>query len=154
MARGYIYEISDDLDQFPLGLKESEFYEYINHEFNYVKTLGPDVWYKDSMAKEVFAQTGFRVTETGTDEAPCLKLEPEPDRMADYWRNRLQRAKKILEDMSSEDFRRSVETLQEAVDDTYGDMVCIDGSLITLDRFLRNAEEGRVYYLGGIFLAH
>ena len=59
-----------------------------------------------------------------------------------------------LEDMSSEDFHRSVETLQEAVDDTYGDMVCIDGSLITLDRFLRNAEEGRVYYLGGIFLAH
>ena len=153
MARGYIYEVSENLED--LGMMK---------EYDFFKTPGfsfADA-YKDMQEAEAEQVTagllqGFR----GFGARVLLKegrlgFAFSGEARRSYFRPKFNRAKELLEKMTLEEFSTSDPfSLRRAIRNNCEDAVYYDYMFLPLDDFIREyMKEGTEYYVGNVVLMH
>ena len=159
MARGYLFEISRNMDA--LGnLSEESIVEtdFAFCEADYYNELNKDEIHtcvEDFL--ERFAHLGCT---TGSEDdhgksIPYIVFSDEAKK--NYFRNKYVEFLKATEDMSLHDFATDSSLaycLSHYINDSYSDAVMWDSSFYTLDAFVRSTETGTKYYIGNILLMH
>lgn len=159
MARGYLYEISNDLDDYPVFSHNAESMNtYCGTEFDYIENIAEsDVLENQKNLTELLEQYGFT---TGCEEDEDTKhtyISTTITTQKNYFGNRLRWLKEQVKDITLRDFATettTIHSIQEAIEDTYGDAVLLNGSFYSFDSFVRMMESNTKYYLGNVCLMH
>lgn len=166
MGRGYIYEVSDNIN-FIGSMGEEDFYEDLSAlSVDYVANM--DKADQDEM-REDFLKTlkshGAHV-QLITDDT----LEEFPNGVyavsnlndifkKNFFHERYRRMKTLaesitLQQFSIDSFDTTLYNLKNAIVDDYGDMIYLNSSYETLDYFIRNANPQTTYYIGNVVFMH
>lgn len=165
MARGTMFEIGEqgcDIDE--LGkLDESEFYDRLDTlSVSYVKNH--DKYTTESEIEnltERFQSCGFPVREITNEKGIALKVigplgkEELDAAKAAYFKSQFQLLSNLMQAVDMEKFITDsfAYQLASAVEDTYGDCICLDAGMgvreiHTMDKFIRLMQPDKGYYLG------
>lgn len=146
MARGYLYVVNTDVNE-SMDVSEVELYNLTGHQFDYVENM-PE---KESgeLVKDLVQRFAAYGAETGTEklderEFPYAVLTQDVARK--YFAPRLQTLKDMIPDMTVDDFIDNGYKIKQLVEDLYGDAVYWNGSFYTLDYFMRNVGNAKVYF--------
>lgn len=147
MARGYLYVVNTD-ENASMDVSEEELYNLTGHQFDYVenmpekesKELGPKICRKNS--RVAGAETAAEELNEG--EFPYVVLTQDIARK--YFAPRLQTLKDMMQDMTIDDFIDNGYKIKQLTEDPYGDAVYWNGSFYTLDYFMRNVGNAKVYF--------
>ena len=165
MSRGYIYEISDNIDTVG-NMDQSDFYESISAlEVDFVANIPEN---QQAELREAFIQmlkscgAVIRlVTDTDPEEfsdgvyaVTGLKKKKKKN----FFYDRFKRMKQLAESITLTQFaidsndKRSLPLyhLKKAIEEDYGDMVYLNSSWYTVDYFIRTADPNRTYYIGNV----
>lgn len=154
MARGTIYEIERDLSNL-FSASEYDFSNYVEVEFDWVKDI-EDTNYSIQYLLECFKNAGMQIglEKIGKLEIPFFVIDEASK--CKYFEDRYKRFQKVAADLTLEEFATGTNfwTLQYLLEDTHGDCVtCKEDTFQTLDRFVRDACDGK-YYIGRVFFMH
>lgn len=154
MARGTIYEIDKDPNQLFLASKH-DFFNYVDIEFEYVEDI-EDTSYSVLYLLESFKSAGMQigVEKIGKLEIPFFVIDEASK--CKYFKDRYKRFQKVAADLTLEEFATGTNfwTLKYLLEETYGDCVtCKEDTFQTLDRFVRDACDGK-YYIGRVFFMY
>ena len=170
MARGYIYEITDNIDAYGIHLMGAD--EICNsypQEADYYRELDEtELGEAKSDLIHTMESYGFRTgkleDETLWTDEPIPWFEASNFGKRNYFRNRLQELQKMASNITLDQFanipttgdvdRISSVTLKNLIDDDYTNAVYFNNSFYTFDEFMRNLEPDRKYYIGTICLMH
>lgn len=146
MARGYLYVVNTDVNE-SMDVSEVELYNLTGHQFDYVENM-PE---KESgeLVKDLVQRFAAYGAETGTEELnegefPYVVLTQDIAR--EYFKPRLQALKDLVQDMTIDDFIGNGFEIGQLIEDPYDDAVYWNGSFYTLDYFMRNVGNAKVYF--------
>ncbi len=149
MARGYLYVVNTD-ENAAMNVSEEELYDLARHQFDYVENLpGKE---SGELVKDLVQRFAAYGAETGTEkldegEFPYVVLTQDVARK--YFAPRLQTLKDLMQDMTVDDFIDNSYKIKQLTEDPYGSAVYWNGSFYTLDHFMRNVGNAKVY-LGNV----
>lgn len=159
MARGYIFEISDNPDRIG-NLTEDNMSECLSElGLDYVIQLnGAELKQVTMELTENLAAQGAK---TGCDEGLFYAVLSDDFKSA-YFRSRFEKFKKAACDMTLEQFSgvdregswNLLPELKYLICNDYSDMVYCDWDCAAFDTFVRNAVPGEKYYFGNVLLLH
>lgn len=146
--RGFLYEIDQNPEN--LGsITKVDFYEGVGVTAE---------WFSDGTIDDlepVLNRLHEAGAEMGVDQNyPYFVLTPEAKQ--NYFREKFQKAKSIMEEMTLEEFSKStLETMRSAIENDWDDAVCTGGTTpAPLDRWIREAKTGVKFYLGNVVVMH
>lgn len=151
MARGNIYEVTTDLE-YGFDMDEVDFYDkYEALQIDYVENM--EKWTSIEETEAFIMSLAGEGAETGFEnkygiDVPYFSFSLISKKH--HFESRLHRVKALAEQMTLTEFSSdstAVWNLREAVEDNNGDCIYMNGSLYTLDKFIRDAETGVKYYL-------
>lgn len=154
MARGYLYEIVKEPEcLFRMDADEATL-RYSENEFEWSEDISADEPRKDLM--EVLEQLGAKIS---TDEDGRNYFQISDQVKQNYFRNRFDRLKKIVQEMTLETFScDGVSDVQEIVEESYDNAVYLGDygydRFLSFDWFIREAETDVSYYIGNVILMH
>lgn len=146
--RGTIYEISKASENLGL-MDESDFYEMIGVEFDYVKN-------EEKTEGASAAETFFKwLRSFGTPISGNSFVLTETVKEKIFSEN-YSKFKKLADSMTLREFATSnLYTLRSHIEDPYGDAVHTEeDSFLPLERWIREAETGVRYYVGNCVIMH
>lgn len=149
MARGYLYVVNTD-ENAAMNVSEEELYDLARHQFDYVENLpGKE---SGELVKDLVQRFAAYGAETGTEkldegEFPYVVLTQDVARK--YFAPRLQTLKDLMQDMTVDDFIDNSYKIKQLTEDPYGSAVYWNCSFYTLDHFMRNVGNAKVY-LGNV----
>ena len=171
MARGYIYEISDNLNDYWLGNMNSDMLsaDYAPAHFEYCSDV---IRYQDdpdeikdfikSMQKYGFRTGVIKDPENESVEIPWFEASNFGKR--NYFRNRLNRAREALNQISLDQFSGidtsistdspSLTTIINEIRNDSEDAVYFNTAFEIMDDFIRNLRPDVKYYIGNVCLMH
>lgn len=146
MARGYLYVVNTDENE-SMRVSEEELYNLTGHQFDYVENM-PEKESKE-LVEDLMKKFAAYGAETGTEELnegefPYVVLTQDIARK--YFAPRLQTLKDMMQDMTIDDFIDNGYKIKQLTEDPYGDAVYWNGSFYTLDYFMRNVGNAKVYF--------
>lgn len=146
MARGYLYVVNTD-ENASMDVSEEELYNLTGHQFDYVENM-PEKESKE-LVEDLMKKFAAYGAETCTEELnegefPYVVLTQDIARK--YFAPRLQTLKDMMQDMTIDDFIDNGYKIKQLVEDSYGDAVYWNGSFYTLDYFMRNVGNAKVYF--------
>jgi hypothetical protein len=152
MARGYIYEISDDLDKFSVNcMDESDFYEDLGSLcIDFVRDVEAETAenYVCEFLKRIGADWTLENEDVCEDGAVYSFVMSDSLKRA-FFIQRFETAQELIEEMTLDEFAcEDPYKLRSVIYDDYGDVVYYNGCLYNLDAFIRSAIPGKRYYVG------
>ena len=149
MARGYIYEISENKEEL-FRMDESDFYEKINFEADYFSNENLE---ERSFLEEKLNPLGIEfVHEKGTDHITFMISEQQKE---NYFQDRYEKLKKKVNEITLAEFAQGrFDDIQSLIEDTFDDAMYYNYELMTLDTFIRISNPNSKYYLGNVVLMH
>lgn len=146
MARGYLYVVNTD-ENASMDVSEEELYNLTGHQFDYVENM-PEKESKE-LVEDLMKKFAAYGAETCTEEMnegefPYVFLTRDIARK--YFAPRLQTLKDMIPDMTVDDLIDNGYKIKQLVEDPYGDAVYWNGSFYTLDYFMRNVGNAKVYF--------
>lgn len=162
MARGYLYEISNNLDHYPLFSHNADsMYTYCGTEFEYIENVSKhDTLENQENLTELFKQYGFTISYQENKDTKYTKYTYVSATIAakkNYFANRLRWLKEQIKDVTLKEFSNETTTvhhIQETIEDKYGNAVLLNDSFYSFDTFIRMMEPDVKYYLGNVYLMH
>lgn len=155
MGRGYIYEISDNLDLYPIRYMHTDDLLTHSHEFDYVQEMDCKNPYEASGIIDILKQYGIQCDVIkDEDNEDVLTFTITQEAKHNYFRPRLQQLENIVDNMTLPDFSKSIDSLQNLINDQYGDAVYFNNCFYTFDEFMRSAAPGSKFYIGNIYYMH
>lgn len=130
-----------------MRVSEEELYNLTGHQFDYIENL-PDEK-SETLGQDLVQRFVAYGAETGTEELdegdfPYAVLTKEVARK--YFAPRLQTLKDMISDITVDGFIDNGYKIKQLVEDPYGDAVYWNGSFYTLDYFMRNIGDAKVYF--------
>lgn len=156
MARGHIYEITDNPSAYPLGyMYADELSQFCGQEFEYTEDYKEPNPYHNTSIMDILTQHGFNpkiITNPYDNDETCICFTAIKCGKESYFKSRFETLQNLMKDMTLEDFTDSEtkNTIQNLVDDQYNDAVYFNTSFYTFDAFMRDIEPGKDYYIGNI----
>lgn len=152
MARGVIYEIDKDPNQL-FSMTEDCFYDFVDDYVSEIEDPSYSVTYLLEKCRAAGMQVGFEKFEDL--EIPFFVIDRSSREK--FFEAKWEKLKEEVSMLSLSDFatgRYDYWTVRYLLEDDYGDAVtCMADTLQSLDRFMREAEDGR-YYIGRLFYMH
>lgn len=156
MARGYCYEVSSNIEDFPVGdLREDDLYEYAGHNFDYSSDIGEEE--QRTLRSDligVFNKIGCLLGVE--DDIPYVVFSEQPKWK--YFQDRFFKLQEYVKNLSLEEFSNGDEAKYNIcllTDNVYSDAIYLNGTYYdSFDYFIRNAEAGKKYFLGNVVLLH
>lgn len=146
MARGYLYVVNTDENE-SMRVSEEELYNLTGHQFDYIENL-PDEK-SETLVKDLVQRFAAYGATTGTEEMDERKISYAfltQEIARKYFAPRLQTLKDMIPDMTVDDLIDNGYKIKQLVEDPYGDAVYWNGSFYTLDYFMRNVGNAKVYF--------
>lgn len=160
MARGYIYEITDQPLMYPIRyMHEDDLYDLQNHEFEFTQDLPlkDENPYEVSGIIETLKQYGIilqKTTNPDDKDDICMCFTPTLENKHAYFATNLQSLKNKVKDMTIEEFIEHDYDLKCLIDHPYSDAVYTNNTFCTFDSFMRSIEAGKTYFIGNIAIMH
>lgn len=159
MARGYLYEISDNLDNYPISSLDIEsMYRYCGIEFEYIEKISNNETMENRKNLiELLEQYGFTIGSQEDNNTTLTYISTTITAKKNYFRSRLEQLKEQIKDITLKEFANETSTIryiQEAIEDKYGDAVSFNDSFYSFDDFIRQMKPNTKYYVGNICLMH
>ncbi|MDY6245374.1 MAG: hypothetical protein SPL82_16120 [Lachnospiraceae bacterium] len=146
MARGYLYVVNTNENE-SMRVSEEELYNLTGHQFDYIENL-PDEK-SETLVKDLVQRFAVYGATTGTEELDEGKISYAfltQEIARKYFAPRLQILKDMIPDMTVDDLIDNGYKIKQLVEDPYGDAVYWNGSFYTLDYFMRNVGNAKVYF--------
>lgn len=156
MARGHIYEITDNPSAYPLGyMYADELSQFCEQEFDYAEDYeGPNPYHNTNII-DTLTRHGFNpkiIINPYDNDETCLCFTATKYGKESYFKARFKKLQNLIKDMSLAEFANpeTKSTIQHLVDNSYDDAVYFNTSFYTFDTFMRDIEPGKDYYIGNI----
>ena len=146
MARGYLYVVNTD-ENAAMNVSEEELYDLAGHQLDYVSNLSAEE--SKELTTDLIKRFAAYGAKTGTEELnegefPYAVLTKKVARK--YFAPRLQTLKDMIPDITVDGFIDNGYKIKQLVEEPYGDAVYWNGSFYTLDYFMRNVGNAKVYF--------
>lgn len=151
--RGFLYIISTEKESV-FDFDETDFYHLAQNECEWVENsaheLNENCLYEK--LKMMGAEAGEELHSNGNR---CQYVIFTKEVKQNYFRKNFEKFKEMAVSCDLEKFSTdSLYELRLSIEDPYGDCVYVSGSFMTVERFVREAEENVRYYLGNIITMH
>lgn len=159
MARGYLYEISDNLNNYPISSLDIEsMYRYCGIEFEYIENISNNETMENRKNLiELLEQYGFTIGSQEDNNTTLAYVSATITAKKNYFQSRLRQLKEQIKDITLREFANETSTIryiQEAIEDKYSDAVSFNGTFYSFDDFIRQMKPNTKYYVGDICLMH
>ena len=149
MARGTMYELQRTKELLN-DLQEYQLYDHLPDIAEYVETVKNREEEKEYLLEDMKDLGAVVGSEEGIDYIIFTK-----DCKENYFRERFLKVKKMVGDMSLEEFSSSdLCTLRDTIQDDWGDMVYKEDFMMPFDQFIRTADADVKYYIGNMIYLH
>ena len=152
MGRGYVFEISSDLNRFPFGGMNADtmgsWDSGLQSECDYFQNFSDSDAYQivENFVDEMTRCACIRFT--WEENGSCFKVTPYHKEQ--YFKDSFAMLKDQVAAFSLEDFASDATKccrLSTLINNDFNDAVMLDGSFYTLDDFMRSADPNTVYCL-------
>ena len=157
MGRGYVFEISDNIELYPLGSMNADtlnsFESELTSECEYFSDENDSNNIKILINEfiNILSSAGIEILEPIDDNTQnCRYFRVSIRAKKNYFQNRFNMLRENITNLTLKDFATNpgkCDKLSSLINDEYGDAVMLNGSFYTLDSFIRNANPLTFYCL-------
>lgn len=150
MTRGYLFEITDNPEIYPMfDINPNNLTEIPDREFSYLDTFpNAQTGQTHTGIKELLLEYGAEINQKDN----VLQFTTNDQFKSNYFKNKMTILKNIINKASLDVLINSPHILTNQINNAAGDAVYFNGRFITFDDFIRMSEPNTTYYISTILI--